>query len=102
MGIRIGSIVKVEKKECIHDTTGNDVCRYSNIKFYNQGQEDYGNREVGLDVGKIASEVFDTIDSESFLKMYDDGDVEGCADLIAEALKAKEGELIIEKVEVEG
>ncbi len=82
---KINTIVKVEERK---------VVRYDGSKeaieneCYNQGQEDYGNKEIGLDVGKI----FEVIKKNNTIKELTPTKIA----LLATVLKDKEGEIIME------
>lgn len=85
---KLNMIVKVEKKEI---PIGLEyMTKYDEDKSYNQGQEDYGNRSVGLSEDKIF-EILDKKVDEFNLKISI-----GQGRKIAQALKAQENKLIVE------
>ena len=94
--MKINSIVKVEKKKT---SPYNDNDRF--VTGYNQGQEDYGNKDIGLDVGKIEKVIFDYLlrtQKERMLQVTARrfGKNTKVSESLAQALKAKQGEIIVE------
>lgn len=102
--MKLNSIVKVEKKEvkcfCVDILEANPEdtpcrCGARDNKLHNQGQEDYGNREIGLSEEKIIENILATCEEElnktiGFMLTKKE------AELFAQALVAKEGSLIVE------
>lgn len=95
MGIRIDSIVKIEKKQ---DYDFNGVSYVESLtdweQGYNQGQEELGNKKIGLDEKKIAISIEKWL-LHNNLKVHKSLSIKDITD-IASALKAKESEIIIE------
>ena len=98
--MKINSIIKVEKKkEYWEDSIDQKHPNADNIAF-NRGQEDYGNKEIGLDVGKIM-EVLDSFTYTSFGDKKKDRKKQIMWLLatrieLAQALKAQEKSIIVE------
>lgn len=114
---RVNEILKVEKKEgieikgltvkcefpddcnfpiciCSEPEPTKDIYVSTYNRGYNKGQEDYGNREIGLDVGKIKNVILGVSDN---IAWYDiDFKPITKEEAIAQALKAQEGEIIVE------
>ena len=94
---KINMMVKVEKKEVPilrrETSIRNELMKVILHHGYNKGQEDYGNKEIGLDVGKIMEVIDKDYEEGNFILPF------SIRNAIALALKAKEGEII---VEVEG
>jgi len=92
--MKLNSIVPVEKKESLdHFIDGR--LKPTAIEYHNQGQEDYGNREIGLSEEKIIENILATCEEElnktiGFMLTKKE------AELFAQALVAKEGSIIIE------
>ncbi len=109
--MKLNMIAKVEKKKSEHEEDGQNCgCAYledqdiypcqNGVYEYNQGQEDYGDREIGLDVRKLLLSILMNEypkgipiinSSTSLYKLFPD------EYKLAQALKANEGEIIVEK-----
>lgn len=97
--MKINSIIKVEKKR-IPEIYGGEYAERRIAHSFNQALDLIGNKEIGLDVGKME----DFLDGYKFPIMaetneYGDSD-EITKEEFIQALKAQEKSIIVEKREV--